>query len=43
MPGVDEVDDVAEPEPVEQVADRAAEEQPEGDRHVARSRPTRPW
>ena len=32
MPEVDEVDDVAEPEPVGQVAERAAEQQPEGDR-----------
>ena len=30
--GIDEVDDVAEPQPVDEVADRAAEQQPEGDR-----------
>ena len=34
MPDVDEVDDVAEAEPVDQVADRAAEQQPERDRQV---------
>ena len=43
MPDVDEVDDVAEPQPVDQVADRAAEQQAERDRHVAGSRPDRAW
>ena len=33
-PGVHEVDDVAEPDPIGQVAERAAEEQPERDREV---------
>ena len=33
-PDVHEVDDVAEPQPVDHVAERAAEEQPEGDREV---------
>ena len=32
--GIDEVDDVAEPEPVDQVAERPAEQQPERDREV---------
>ena len=35
--GVDEVDDVAEAQPVDEVAERAAEQQPEGDRQVAAS------
>ena len=40
MPDVDEVDDVAEPQPVDQVAERAAEQEPERDRQVAGSGPT---
>ena len=39
MPDVDEVDDVAEPQPVDQVAQRAAEQQAQRDRQVqARAR-----
>ena len=42
MPDVDEVDDVAEAEPVDEVAERAAEQQPERDRQVeAPARPRR--
>ena len=42
-PDVDEVDDVAEPEPIEHVADRAAEQQPERDRQVRAARADRAW
>ena len=43
MPDVDEVDDVAEAEPVDHVAERAAEQQAERDRQVAVAARSVPW